>query len=285
MSAAPNPQPARPRVGHITFLNCLPLYWGLQRTGALDLLELVRGTPDVLSDALVAGEVDAGLISVVEYLRHPEGLLLMPDLAVGSAGPVMSVNIVSARPLEELDGRPVALGATSRTSVLLARMLLEQRYGVQPVYSPHAPDLRAMMRVADAAVLIGDPALRASLSEAADLGLQVHDLGELWRDWTGLPMVFAVWGVREEWFARAPEQVREVMAAFLASRDLAAARYEEIATEAARWEPFDAADLARYFKTLDFRLGGPQLAGLREFAARVAPLAGSASDPEIRVVH
>jgi len=79
---------ALPRVGHISFLNCLPLYWGMERTGGLDLVDLVQDTPDRLSEALVAGRLDAGPISLVEYLRHPDGLLLLPDLAVGSDGPV-----------------------------------------------------------------------------------------------------------------------------------------------------------------------------------------------------
>jgi chorismate dehydratase len=271
--------PVLPRVGHISFLNCLPIYWGLQRTGGLDLVELVQDTPDRLSDALVAGELDAGPISVVEYLRHPEGLFLLPGLAVGSDGPVMSVNLVSSRPLAELDGRPVALGSTSRTSVLLAQLLLEERVGVRPTWITREPDLRAMLREADAAVLIGDAALRAALSEGADLDLTVHDLGTAWRDWTGLPMVFAVWAVRAEWFRRDPEAVRAVHRAFLDSRDLAAAHVADVAAEAARWEPFAADDLERYYRALDFGLGSRQLSGLREFARRVASRAGT--EPEI----
>ena len=122
----------RPRVGHIQFLNCLPIYWGLMRSGALLDVDLHKDTPDRLNAALVAGDLDIGPISLVEYLRHADDLLLLPDLAVGSDGPVLSVNLVSTRPLAELDGRRVALGSTSRTGVLLARMLLADRYGVAP---------------------------------------------------------------------------------------------------------------------------------------------------------
>lgn len=273
-----------PRVGHISFLNCLPLYWGLQRTGADELFTLVRDTPDRLSDALVAGELEAGPVSLVEYLRRPEGLVVLPDLAVGSDGPVMSVVLVARRPLAELDGRVVALGSTSRTSVELARLLLEEQVGVRPRWSTQEPDLRAMMRDADAAVLIGDAALRASLSEAAELDLEVHDLGAAWRDWTGLPMVFALWAVREDWLDRDPAAVRHLHQAMLASRDLAAEQLAEVASEAARWEPFDAADLERYFRTLDFRLGESQLAGVAEFARRVAPRANLDPRPEVRLL-
>src|ERR1700712_991863 len=130
----------RPRVGHIQFLNCLPLYWGLIRSGALADVELVKDTPDRRNDLLVAGEVDLGAISLVEYLRHTDELVLLPDLAVGSDGPVQSVNLVSQLPLEDLDGERVALGSTSRTSVLLAQMLLEEVYGVTPTYFTCPPD-------------------------------------------------------------------------------------------------------------------------------------------------
>src|ERR1700753_1693807 len=106
---------ARPRLGHIQFLNCLPIYWGLVRSGALLDVELTKDTPDRLNDMLVAGELDIGPISVVEYLRNADDLVLLPDLAVGSDGPVLSVNLVSQVALDTLDGRRVALGSTSRT--------------------------------------------------------------------------------------------------------------------------------------------------------------------------
>lgn len=260
---------SRPRVGHIQFLNCLPIYWGLMRSGALLDVDLHKDTPDRLSAALVAGDLDIGPISLVEYLRHADELLLLPDLAVGSDGPVLSVNLVSTRPLAEL--RRVALGSTSRTGVLLARLLLTEKYGVTPEFFRCPPDLAAMLLEADAGVLIGDVALRA-LHEAPARGLTVTDLGEAWRQWTGLPMVFAVWAVRRDFAVAEPGAVKDVHEAFLRSRDLCLSELEEVATAAARWEPFDAATLATYFRALDFSLGGRQVAGLREFARRAALL-------------
>lgn len=260
---------ARPRVGHIQFLNCLPIYWGLMRSGALIDVDLHKDSPDRLSAALVAGDLDIGPISQVEYLRHADDLLLLPDLAVGSDGPVLSVNVVSTRPLTQLDGRRVALGSTSRTGVLLARLLLAERYGVRPEYFRCPPDLTQMLLEADAGVLIGDVALRA-LHEAPRRGLAVTDLGQAWREWTGLPMVFAVWAVRRDFAAAHPGLVKEVHQAFLRSRDLCLAELDEVAASAARWEPFDAATLASYFRVLDFSLGVRQVAGLREFARRAA---------------
>lgn len=261
----------RPRVGHIQFLNCLPIYWGLMRSGALLDVELTKDSPDRLNDLLVAGDLDIGPISLVEYLRHADGLVLLPDLAVGSDGPVQSVNLVSTVPPGELDGGRVALGSTSRTGVLLAQMLLSDWYAVRPSYLYCPPDLTEMLLEADAAVLIGDVALRAGM-QAAERGLHLTDLGSAWREWTGLPMVFAVWAVRRDYAASHPGLVKDVHEAFLRSRDLCLAELDNVAAAAARWESLDAATLAAYFRALDFSLGERQLAGLREFARRAAEL-------------
>ncbi|GLZ76861.1 chorismate dehydratase [Actinorhabdospora filicis] len=257
----------RPRVGHIQFLNCLPIYWGLMRSGALLDVELTKADPDALNDALVRGDLDIGPISLVEYLRNADDLLLLPDLAVGSDGPVLSVNIVHRAPLETLDGKKVALGSTSRTGVMLARMLLDERYEARPEFVRMAPDLDAMLAETDAAVLIGDVALRA-MYEAPSKGLMVTDLGAAWREWSGLPMVFAVWAARRDFAVTHPGMVKDVHEAFLRSRELCLAELDTVAESAARWEPFSAETLAGYFRVLDFSLGARQVAGLREFAAR-----------------
>ena len=259
----------RPRVGHIQFLNCLPIYWGLVRSGGLLDVELTKDTPDRLNDMLVSGALDIGPISLVEYLRNADDLVLLPDLAVGSDGPVLSVNLVAQRPLSELDGRRVALGSTSRTSVLLARMWLAEQFGVVPDYFVCPPDLTAMLLEADAAVLIGDAALRATY-DAPTRGLDVYDLGKVWRDWTGLPMVFAVWAARREYAEANPGLVKDVHGLFVRSRDEALSHVNEVAAQAARWEVFDAATLATYFRTLDFSLGARQVDGVVEFGRRAA---------------
>jgi chorismate dehydratase len=259
----------RPRVGHIQFLNCVPLYWGLARTGALLDLELTKDTPEKLSARLVEGGLDIGPITLMEYLKHSDRLIALPDIAVGCDGPVMSCVIVSQVPLGQLDGARVALGSTSRTSVRLAQLMLAERYGVAPDYYTCPPDLSLMMQEAQAAVLIGDAALRANLHDGPRLGLEVHDLGLMWKEWTGLPFVFAVWAARRDFLEREPETVHEVHQAFLASRDLSIEEVEKVAEQAARWESFDAELLRRYFTTLDFSLGAEQLTGIAEFARRI----------------
>jgi len=258
------------RVGHIKFLNCYPLQWGLGRAGEQERLRLLRDTPENLSDALLAGALDVSPITCIEYLRNAEALQMLPGIAIGSNGPVMSCVIVSRLPLRQLNGRVVALGSTSRTSVRLAQLLLEQCHGVRASYVTCPPDLTSMMHRADAAVLIGDVALKANLFDAPRLGLDVHDLGAMWKEWTGLPFVFAVWAARREFAGRQPQALREVHQRLLTARDVSLRKMTSVAAEAALVAPFSAEVLERYFTAaLDYSLGAAQLAGIAEFTRRI----------------
>jgi chorismate dehydratase len=133
------------------------------------------------------------------------------------------------------------------------------------------PDVPMMLREADAAVTIGDVALRAYYEfERGGPGPEVVDLGAAWRAWTGLPMVFAVWAARRAFAQAHPGLVKEVHDALRGGVTRALAEVETVAARASRWEVFDQASLVRYFTTLDFRLGARQLAGVAEFARRAA---------------
>jgi chorismate dehydratase len=186
------------------------------------------------------------------------------------------VNVVSQVPLPDLDDAQVALGSTSRTSVVLAQYYLEEKLGVRPSYFTCPPDLTAMMLEASAAVLIGDAALRATY-DAPGRGLVVHDLGAVWKEISGLPMVFAVWAARREFVVAHPGLVKDVHNAFVQSRDYSLDHVGDVAASAARWEGFDEATLTTYFRTLDFSLGDRQLAGLQAFAEAVSRRIGLSS--------
>lgn len=269
----------RLRMGNISFLNCAPLRWGLaagrgtaRPEAAFDLVE---GPPEWLAGELLAGRLDAGPVSLTRYLRHRDTLGLLPGgVAVGSDGPVRSCHLVSRGPLSGLDGAKVALSTASRSTVLLARMLLEDAVGVRPAYREAAQELDAMLATADAAVLIGDDALR--LGAAPPPGLLISDTGALWRDWTGLPMVFAVWVVRHDVARRRPAEVRAAAAVLTGAAALAREHPQEVAAAAAAEAaatPGGALPehvLLDYYRAIDHSLGDRQLAGLREFARRAA---------------
>ncbi|MET9905392.1 menaquinone biosynthesis protein [Streptomyces sp. NPDC006476] len=259
----------RPRVGRSAFLTCTPLYWGLARSTALLDIDLVQDTPDRLTGRLLSGDLDLSSISLVEYLRHSDDLVMLPDIAVGSDGPIQSCAIVTKVPLSALDCRTVAVATTSPTSAQMSRLLLEQHYRVTPRYVTRPPDLEVMLDSADAAVLTGDAALAATMNRPVSPGVRAYDLGELWRRWSGLPFVLAVWAVRKETAARRPDIVGMVHRSLLAARGLARSESRELADRVAVWEPFTAPMLQDFFtRTLAFSLGKRERLGLSEFARR-----------------
>lgn len=244
--------PTRPRLGHIQFLNCLPLYYGLVKSGdhLLDV-DLVKAAPRELAEDIVAGALDVAPIPAIEYARHADDLVLLPDIAISSDGEVQSILLLSKRPVTELGGATVALANTSRTSQVLARVLLERRWGAAPVYVEMPPDLPAMLREADAALLIGDEALRAYWDHPEDLF--AYDLGAEWKAWTGLPMVYAVWAVRRSYAAEQPAAVAAVNDALNGSLAYCRAHLDDISDYAARWEQFPAEQFRSYYDALQFR--------------------------------
>jgi chorismate dehydratase len=272
----------RPRLGHIQFINCLPLYYGMVKGSDLLLdVELVKGNPADLARMILGGGLEIAPIPAIEYARHADELVLLPDIAISSDGPVQSILMLSKRPAEELTGATVALTDTSRTSQVLARVLLAKRWGVEPAYVEMPPDLPAMLRDADAAMLIGDEALRA-FWEPPD-GVHVYDLGNEWTDWTGLPMVYAVWAVRRAFAEERPDAVRAVAVALSGSLKYCRAHLDDISAYAARWEHFGADRFRSYFDALSFRFEPRYRDGLRRYLSAAVEIRQLDSVPEIRV--
>jgi chorismate dehydratase len=174
------------RLCSVDYLNSAPLVWGLLHGPQRNLFDLTFRLPSELADLVAAGQIDLGNIPVIEALR--QNLEMVPGVGVASRGAVRSILLVSKRPLDQI--RTLAADSSSRTSVALTRIILAKRYGVEPEFRPAAPDLAAMLDRCDAALIIGDPALRLN---RASLPFLVADLGEEWTGMTSLPMVFAVW--------------------------------------------------------------------------------------------
>lgn len=177
------------RVGIVDFLNSKPLAWGFHKGHHADLFAASFFPPARVADLLREGALDVGLIPAVEVQRIPD-LEVLPDLCVAATHEVRSVLLVSRVPTEEI--RRVALDLNSRTSAALVQILLADRYGLQPEYVQAPPDPEAMLSDADAALIIGDPALKVDRDR-----YRILDLAAEWRALTGLPCVFAVWAVRK----------------------------------------------------------------------------------------
>jgi len=178
------------RLSIIDYLNAAPLNHGFKHGLGWEHFHLKFHYPSACADRLRAGEVDAGIVSSIEYLRIPD-LRIVPGLCIASPKRVRSVMILSKVPPEQITS--LALDTSSRTSVVLAQLLLRERYGVTPAVADMGPDLGAMLESHDAALMIGDAAMRAPKQ-----GLFVLDLAEEWHAWTGLPFVFALWLVRND---------------------------------------------------------------------------------------
>jgi len=252
------------RLGVVSYLNAVPLVHGLD---ADPRFSLVRDVPARIAERLHAGDIDLGMIPSVEYAAGDYAIV--PGIAIASRGPVRSVNVFHRR---RLDGvRRVALDASSRTSVALAKILLRERLGHDPEYVSMGPPVEDMLASADAALVIGDPALYFR-GEAERL-----DLGEEWQARTGLPFVFAFWAGRpgavdEASVVRLQQALRAGQAAF----SQIAAQYNGLG---AGRGPESEAYLRR---NIVYDLGEEELSGLREFYRRARALGLIERVPELR---
>ena len=186
-----HPSGRKLRVSAVSYLNTVPLVWGMLHGEERGLFDLEFSIPSECADRLESGAADIGIVPAAEIPRL--GLATIPGAGIASRGPVRSILLVTKVPRAKI--RVLAADTSSRTSVQLARILLERNHGAKPLLVPFRPDLDAMLEAADAALIIGDPALRV---DARNSPYQVIDLGEEWTATTGLPMVFAVWGGRRE---------------------------------------------------------------------------------------
>lgn len=176
----------------VSYLNTVPLVWGLQHSPPLrDTFDLRFALPSECADQLATGQADIGIVPVIEMAR--QGLDYFPGTGIACHGPVRSILLVSKVPFREI--RTLATDSGSRTSAMLAQVILAERFGVRPRVFSHPADLAEMLGKADAALLIGDAALRI---DPATLPFETLDLGGEWVALTGLPMVFAVWAGRKE---------------------------------------------------------------------------------------
>jgi len=252
------------RLGAVSYLNVEPIIHGLRGDPAF---ELIRDVPSRIAARLHAGEIDLGMIPSIEYAAGDYAIV--PGIAIGSRGAVQSVVLLHAGPLDRI-GR-VALDTSSRTSVALVRILLRERLGRDPEYVAAAPDPAAMLRTADAALLIGDPALYY------DGPARRLDLGAAWLEATGLPFVFAFWAGRPG--SVTPAQVARLQQALAAG----CAHLGEIASSYNGAGRGHAAQNESYLRrNMSYGLGGEEQASLREFYRRAHRLGLIPREPELR---
>jgi chorismate dehydratase len=257
------------RIAAIEFLNAAPLMWGLEWD---QRFALEHTLPSACADRLREGTADLGVIPAIELARIP-GLVALGGMGVaaqdgeGAAAEVRSILLLSRVPVAAV--RTVALDRASRTSAALAQILLRQKFGARCAAVEGDRHWRQSLERADAALIIGDPALRLRVSgEAEAEGLEVHDLARVWREWTGLPFVFALWGIRAPvWQAEGawlgPRLAQALQEGWLHVEELVAA-----------WAPrlgLAPAEVRRYLReNVAYRISAAHREGLRRFFALAA---------------
>lgn len=247
------------RIGRINYTNVWPVFHHFPEH-LKEEVEIVSEVPTGLNRAMAAGDIHIGPISSFSYAEHAEHYDLFPNLSVSCLGRVNSILLFHRKPLSELKYSRVALPTTSATSVNLLKIILRRFYDIEPEYFYAAPSLGDMMKEADAALLIGDDAIRASWSEQSDL--QITDLGDLWKRWTGEWMTYAVWAVRRDAAASAPSLIQAVYQAFQNSKRMGTHDPRPMVEQAIREIGGDMAYWNMYFRQLCHDFAKPQQSGL-----------------------
>ncbi len=273
------------RISIVQYLNTAPLVWGFTNGPLQHKYDLSFTVPSQCAEDLRHGKVDVAIIPAIEYQRMGD-LVILPDMAIASKKQVRSLLILAKKPIEQ--ARTFALDRSSRSTQALTRILCAEKWKITPAFFEAAPDLPEMLRRADAALLIGDPALRLSVGlenaswpgadgqticHAATLGitsaelLYVYDVAGEWQSMTGLPAVLAVWAARRD------VATPEVTADFIASRDYGVSRIPEICFDAARELELPQRTLESYLRhNIDYTLDAENRRGLELYFGRAHKL-------------
>ncbi|WP_408015041.1 menaquinone biosynthetic enzyme MqnA/MqnD family protein [Saccharibacillus alkalitolerans] len=247
------------RLGRILYTNVWPVYHYFDPSSlsfpATTRVEL----PAVLNRLLLEGELDMSPVSSFAYGTAADQFMLLPNLSVSADGPVKSILCFSKKPFAEAIQGRIALTNTSATSINLLKIIAEKAYGAKPEYVTCEPDLEQMLEHADAALLIGDHAIRADWSNAA---YTVTDLGAEWKNWTGKSMTFAVWTVSKQAAARHPDRIGELAAALAASKRRGLEDLTPVARQAQAELGGELAYWLGYFENLNYDLTAERLDGL-----------------------
>ncbi len=273
------------RISVVGYLNTAPLVWGFTNGPLEGRYDLSFTVPSLCAEALRKGEADIAIIPAIEYQRM-EGMVALPELAIAAKGEVRSILVLAKKPIER--ARRFALDRSSRSSVALVQLLCAGWWRISPDFVEMAPDPAAMLTEADAALVIGDPALRvavkaeaiASKRPSGEIGCQgdpneqpvpgvqtlfIYDVAHQWREMTGRPCVLAIWVGRRE------VVTPEVVADFLASKAYGISHVSEIAEAAAQQLNLPAAALERYLReNIDFSLDSENLSGLELYYQQCA---------------
>lgn len=250
------------RIGQIKYSNTLPVYLFFDQDSFHDRIDFFQQVPAQLNREMAAGNIDVGPISSFSYGEHAEEYYALPGLSVTADGKVRSIYLFSKQPIDALNGATVSLTNTSATSVNLLKILLNKFLGMHVSYKMEEPHLETMMQHSDACLLIGDDALLAYRNNKE---YHVYDLAEMWKNYTGYPMTFAVWAVRRAVIEENAELLREVHASFLASKTKSLEHFDRLVEGAMERYGGEAEGWEEYFRGLSYHFTELDRAGLEHY--------------------
>lgn len=245
------------RVGRISALNMFPIYHHLEQAD-LPGVEFTDGLPALLNAGVLEGRLDVSAMSSIEYARNAGQLEILPVGCIACEGAVDSIRLLSPVPLPLVDR--VAVTPHSASSVTLLRVLIGQ--GVPFRVMDSDDQAQACLAGGEAVLLIADAALRAHRDGIAPYS---HDLGELWQQRTGLPMVFAVWAVRADAACTRADEIAHLGHAIATARASFIADPEQVVRAAAERFSFDEQFISGYLSHLRYGFGDTERAGLALF--------------------
>lgn len=269
------------RIGKIAYTNILPIYHYFDETNLS--VEWINQVPTELNHGMAEGSIDIGPISAFAYAEHYPKYVLIPNISVSAWGAVRSIYLFSRRPLlSQLDGARIALTTSSATSTNLLKIILEEFEGIKPMYVSQEPDLDQMMEHADAALLIGDDALQAALS---DHPYYQFDLGYEWYLRTKLSMTYAVWAIRREVVTERRAEMEQLLAAFFTAKQRGETDLQPIIQVAKQKLGGGTESFWKtYYEGLCYDLSEKELLGLKTFYAYAVKLGLLSHDVEVDIL-
>lgn len=273
-----------PRVGHINFLNVLPLSWSYAH-GADRGLAITRGVPAVLNNDIINHRLDVSNVSSIVYARQSEELVVLPDVCVSTDGDVESILLVSRKPIEELKDDKIILTAKSATSHCLLKIILRLGYGAIPnYYIRHIAPEDPIPEDATGSLLIGDDALWLYYHKQP--GYYYYDLGHEWKKLTGKKMVYALWVASRKFAEESPELLQLVYDRIHHAFATGLQHKKEAIEEVLPHKPFTYEQLDQYLgPTIRWQLTDDYLDGLKTFYDLAHQMNLIDHVPEIRMAH
>ena len=273
-----------PKLGHINFLNCLPLTYSLQYDGFDRGLAVSSAVPAVLNEDIVQNRLDVSPVSSIIYARNNEKLLLMPDVSITADGDVQSIILVSRKPIEKLSNDKILLTAKSATSHCLLKIVLSKAYGARPNYYIRNIDMDTVLTGdITAKLLIGDDALYAKYHKQPSL--YYYDIGAQWKKLTGLRMVYAVWVVNRKFAEKRPDLVQYTYEKITQGFKNGYAKKRQAIESILASKPFSFTQLDEYLDVIKWDLGQEHLEALLTFYTMAHELNLIDHVPEIEIAE